>query len=127
MNVFDSSAVLALLFDEPGAEAAARRMDESVALISTVNQVEVITRLIDQGSSPAHAVATFSALPLTVKALTTELALLAASLRPSTRALGLSLGDRCCLALARAHDVATVVTADRPWKKLKDFDVHLIR
>jgi len=48
-------------------------------------------------------------------------------LRPVTRALGLSLGDRCCLALAQEHRGAQVVTADRLWKDLKGFKIVLIR
>ena len=44
-----------------------------------------------------------------------------------TRALGLSLGDRACLALAVALN-APVYTADRTWKKLKlGTRIHVIR
>jgi ribonuclease VapC len=49
-----------------------------------------------------------------------------AGLRASTRTFGLSLGDRCCLALAQVRGAA-VVTADQSWKKLKGFDIKLIR
>jgi ribonuclease VapC len=115
MKVFDSSAVLAVLFEEPGAELSARWMDEGPALISSVNQVEVITRLVDQGATPAHAAATFATLPLQVHDFT------------PTRALGLSLGDRCCLALAQSLAGTQVITADRPWAKLKGFKISLIR
>ena len=127
MKVFDSSAVLAVLFEEPGAELSARWMDEGPALISSVNQVEVITRLVDQGATPAHAAATFATLPLEVHDFTPEHAHLAAALRVPTRALGLSLGDRCCLALAQSLAGAAVITADRPWAKLKGFKISLIR
>ena len=46
-----------------------------------------------------------------------ELAHLTATLRPATKRLGLSLGDRSCLAmgLVRHH---TVVTAERTWSQL---------
>src|SRR5262249_49846977 len=43
---------------------------------------------------------------------------LAAALRPTTKKLGLSLGDRSCLALGLARR-NTVVTAERAWAKLK--------
>jgi PIN domain nuclease of toxin-antitoxin system len=44
-----------------------------------------------------------------------------------TKSLGLSLGDRACLALA-ATTHATVWTTDRAWKKLKiGVRVDLIR
>ena len=36
-----------------------------------------------------------------------------------TRQLGLSLGDRACLALADANG-STAVSADQPWKKLSN-------
>ena len=127
MKVFDSSAVLAVLFEEPGAELSARWMDEGPALISCVNQVEVISRLIDQGATAAHAAATFATLPLQVREFTREHAHLAAALRAPTRTLGLSLGDRCCLALAQNLAGSEVITADRPWAKLKGFKISLIR
>jgi PIN domain nuclease of toxin-antitoxin system len=44
-------------------------------------------------------------------------ALLSGSLRTVTRARGLSLGDRACLALAQ-HLNAEVVTADNAWTRL---------
>ena len=43
-----------------------------------------------------------------------DLALRAALIEPVTRALGLGLGDRLCLALAARLGVPAV-TADRPW------------
>jgi PIN domain nuclease of toxin-antitoxin system len=56
-----------------------------------------------------------------------EDAALAASLRPKTDPLGLSLGDRACLALALARGVP-VLTADRQWGSLDlGIDIRLIR
>ena len=127
MRVFDSSAVLALICGEPGAELAARLMDQHDALISSVNQAEVLGKLLDRGLS-ANDVATINQqLPLKLMPFTAEQAQLAAVLRPAARALGLSLGDRCCLALAQQRGGATVVTADRPWAGLAGFDITLIR
>ncbi|HET8941614.1 MAG TPA: PIN domain-containing protein [Rudaea sp.] len=51
---------------------------------------------------------------------------LAAALRPITRSLGLSLGDRCCLALAQ-HLKSRVITADATWKRLRGFEVVAVR
>jgi PIN domain nuclease of toxin-antitoxin system len=51
----------------------------------------------------------------------------ASALYIETKAFGLSLGDRACLALAKRQQV-TVWTADKVWKKLKvDVPVELIR
>ena len=65
--------------------------------------------------------------PLQVLPFTAAQAVASGRLRPASRALGLSLGDRCCLALAQAHRGAQVVTADRLWKELKGFRIALIR
>ncbi len=46
-----------------------------------------------------------------------ELAYLTGLLRTATRAAGLSLGDRACLALAQRLS-APVLTADQAWKGL---------
>jgi ribonuclease VapC len=61
-----------------------------------------------------------------VEPLTQTVALAAGQLRKSTRSIGLSLGDRCCLALGQ-HLNAEIITADKPWKSLKGFRVTLIR
>ena len=131
MRVFDSSAVLALIFDEPGADLAARLMDEHDALISSVNQAEVLGKLFDRGLSVDDVTTISQQLPLKVMPFTPEQARMAGALRPAIRALGLSLGDRCCLALAQQQGGATVVTADPTWAStwagLAGFDITLIR
>jgi ribonuclease VapC len=54
-------------------------------------------------------------------------AVTAASLWSRTRAAGLSLGDRCCLALGSRLDLTTV-TADPAWADLDlDVPVQIIR
>ena len=125
MKAFDSSAVLALIFNEPGADMAAQWMDADDAVISSVNQAEVLGKLHDNGLSATDMAAIAQQLPLTVMPFTAEQARLAGNLRPSTRTL--SLGDRCCLALAQQRPDATVVTADRPWAGLTGWNITLIR
>jgi PIN domain nuclease of toxin-antitoxin system len=64
---------------------------------------------------------------VTVEPFTTADAIEAARLRPLTRAAGLSLGDRACLALARRHG-AVAITADAAWATLSlGIDVRPIR
>ncbi len=127
MIVFDSSAILAVIFREPGAELAESLMHEDDAVVSSVNQAETLGKLLDHGMTPAQAAKICQSLQLSVIPFTLEQAEIAGSLRPATRPLGLSLGDRCCLALARSLNNATVVTANRPWAQLKGFSVTLIR
>jgi ribonuclease VapC len=48
---------------------------------------------------------------------TTDMAVSAASLRSATKSLGLSFGDRACLALGQKQS-GLVLTADRSWAEL---------
>jgi PIN domain nuclease of toxin-antitoxin system len=60
-------------------------------------------------------------------AFTAEHAKIAGSLMIQTRALGLSFGDRACLALGLALG-APVYTADKSWKGLRvGLRIHIIR
>lgn len=113
--VLDSSALLAVIRDEAGAENVAATLPN--AMVSAVNMVEVIARLIDLRHSAATAQAIFEALPVDVVPFEADQAALAGRLREETRHLGLSLGDRACLATAIERG-ATVLTADRAWAGL---------
>lgn len=122
--VLDASAVLALLNQEPGMDQVEGILGESI--ISTVNACEVLTKLIDAGMPLDEARESFDLLSLEVIDFNKELAEGAASLRPATRKKGLSLGDRCCLALG-LHFKLETVTAEREWAKLKLCPVITIR
>lgn len=98
-----------------------------VGVISSVNLVEVISRLIDLGATPAEALVQTDSLVLPVHALDERSARRAGELRAVTRHLGLSLGDRASLALAEQMRLP-VVTADRAWADLDlGIEVRLIR
>ena len=127
MKVFDASAALVVVFAEPGAERAERLLEDGDAAMSSVNLAEVVARLLERGMREADADAVCDALRLQVTPFTSAHARNSGRLRPVTQALGLSLGDRCCLALAQEHRGAQVVTADRLWKDLKGFKITLIR
>ncbi|MDP2259799.1 MAG: type II toxin-antitoxin system VapC family toxin [Caulobacter sp.] len=111
-DVFDSSALLAFLFREPGGEAVGSRI--SGGRISAVNAAEVIAKLVDRGYRDEAALAVWSELAMNVIDYDLEQAKQSGLLRRSTRSLGLSLADRACLTLA-ARLGATAVTADRAW------------
>lgn len=114
--VLDASALLALINAEPGAERVAQAL-ESGALVSAVNLSEVLAKLVDHGMPEHEAMEVVMSLELEVIAFDLAAASQAAWLRPVTRPLGLSFGDRACLALAQTRQLR-VLTADRPWAKL---------
>lgn len=122
--VLDASAVLALLNQEPGKDQVENVLNEAV--ISSVNTSEVLTKLIDAGMSIDEAKEVFDLLSIPVIDFDKILAEKAASLRDATKKKGLSLGDRCCLALG-LHLGIEVVTAEREWTNLKLGQVSLIR
>ncbi|MCA0177273.1 MAG: type II toxin-antitoxin system VapC family toxin [Proteobacteria bacterium] len=125
--VCDASALLALLLGEPGADRMAELLGEAQAVIGAVNACEVSSKLAERGMDEASILATWAALPIDIAPLSAEQAHRAALLRPVTRHLGLSLGDRACLALAQHTQDATVVTADPAWQAIKGFRFTFIR
>lgn len=124
-TVFDSSAVLAIAFEEEGSEAAARRLGDGI--LSAVNASEVVARIVDLGASGEEARASLLGFGLEIRPFDAALAVAAGLLRTATRGRGLSLGDRACMALA-IREQARVVTSDRAWAALDlGVEVELIR
>lgn len=115
--VLDASAYLAYTLDEPGAtEVETAMVDE--AIMSAVNLAEVLSKMADRmprGARPPP----LSALPgaVTIEPFTDMDALKVAELRFVTRRLGLSLGDRACIALGHRLRLP-VLTADQVWAQL---------
>jgi ribonuclease VapC len=124
--VLDASAMLAALNHEPGSEKLTPEMLTNAAG-STVNLAEVHTKLVSRGGDPEEAWEdTLSAIQEPVP-FSEEHARIAGGLVAVTRALGLSLGDRACLALGLTLK-APVYTTDRSWKSLKlGIRIHVIR
>jgi len=114
--VFDSSALLALLHEEPGADAVGPLVPR--AAMSAVNHAEVLIVLQRGGVPEAVAGEIVDRLALRLVPADTAIARGAARIVAASRAHGLSLGDGFCLATARALDLP-VVTADRVWAKLR--------
>lgn len=102
--VFDASAVLALMQNEPGADRLDRLRRD--AIVSAVSVAEVLAKLVSKGMPQDLAAAALSALHLEVVPFDPEEAL--ASSAYVTR--DVSLGDRCFLACAYKH--GTGWTAD---------------
>lgn len=115
MVVLDASAVLALLFREPGHVQVAAHLGDSC--LSAVNLAEVIGRFVRDGHSATDAWQHVASLPIEIVSFTPAQAVVAAALSPRTRPLGLSIADRACLALAITRDLPAL-TADRAWAEL---------
>jgi PIN domain nuclease of toxin-antitoxin system len=115
--VLDSSAVLALLRDEPGAERVAATVPG--AALCVVNLAEVLTVLERHGVPAADAARSVELLALRPVDADVELARAAAGIAGVLRGrgAGLSLGDSFSLATGRTLGLP-VVTADRAWGKL---------
>jgi PIN domain nuclease of toxin-antitoxin system len=129
--VLDSSAFLAYLRGEPGADLVAQALGGG-ARMSAVNWAEVLSKVADSGKDPDK----FSKLlrdqgilggALTIQPFEIGHARLTARMREDTRRLGLSLGDKACLALGKATGFP-VLTADQVWSELGlGIEIRLIR
>ena len=124
-HVLDASAILAAMLDEPGADLTASLLKDSI--VCAVNVTEVVTRLYDKGWPIQLAAGEVAKVVSRIAPFDDILAFRASHLRVPTRSLGLSLGDRACLALGEAADLP-VYTADRDWSRLDlGIDIRLIR
>jgi ribonuclease VapC len=93
--------------------------DVDQAVVSAVNLAEVAGKLIDAGLSELEVSGAIARLQLhQVEPFDEPMAYDVGALRATTRAAGLSLGDRACLALGRRLSLP-VLTADREWAKVK--------
>ena len=94
---------------------------------STVNLAEVHTKLVARGGDPDEAWEDTLSPVNEIVPFTAEHAKIAGALVAQTRFLGLSLGDRACLALGLALK-APIYTAERSWKRLRlGVKIHVIR
>ena len=125
MIALDASALLAFLFSEPGHEEVEPLLAESC--LSAVNLAEVLGRFARDGIDPVGVLGRLEATPIELVPFTREDAARTAALVPAARPLGLSLGDRACLALALSRGIPAA-TADRTWRRLEvGVEIHVVR
>ncbi len=117
LAVLDASAVLALLFGETGADAVRPRIRGG--LISTVNLAEVLAKLVDKGLPPTKPRGPSTCSAWSPCRCRSSRRSCQPPCDPTTRAAGLSLGDRACLALARERGLPAV-TAERRWPEVAE-------
>ncbi|HEY9873531.1 MAG TPA: type II toxin-antitoxin system VapC family toxin [Candidatus Obscuribacterales bacterium] len=129
--ILDASALLAYLNDETGAIFVENALIEGT-YISIVNWAEVLSKVADIGEDPEALALQLEnegllGNNLQILPLTEEDALVIAQFRPLTKTVGLSFGDRACLALGKGLGLP-VLTADRSWASLTlGVQVNLIR
>ena len=113
--VLDSSCLVAIIRDEAGADAVATWADSFH--MAMPNVVEVCDAIVRAGGQAEDVCRILQALSVNVVPFTLSLAIEAGDLFRPARSAGLSLGDRCCLALARTTAMSAL-TGDRAWLKV---------
>jgi len=127
LAVLDASALIALILREPGAEVVETVLTDSA--VSAVNLAEVIGFLARNGATEPDIREMIEVIEAEIVPFDAELAYAAGLLAPVTRAAGLSLGDRACLALAIRLGVKALTT-DQAWSRIAAavrVEIELIR
>lgn len=123
--VLDASAVLAVLFQEPGEEIVRPRLRGG--LISAVNASAVLSRRFQNGESLQRSAEVLHSLQLRIIDFDWEQAMLATSFKHYAWAANLCFADRACLALGLQRGLP-ILTAEHNWLKVElGVSVHLIR
>lgn len=125
MFVLDTSALLALMLRESGAEQVGAVVRE--AEMSIVNLAEVFTRFAESGASADEIASDIPRYGVRIRAFREAHAIEVARLRPLTKHLGLSMGDRACLAQGKFSQLP-ILTADGGMAQAEvGLDIRMIR
>lgn len=124
MIVVDSSALIALVQGEPGAERVVSAMAEGI--VSAVVLAECLSKLAERGHDPEAVKVRFLRAGLRVEPFTPDDTTPVVALYELSKR-GVSLADRFCLALAIGLELP-VLTGDRAWADLGlPLEIELIR
>ena len=115
--VLDASALLALIQAEPGAERITQALEQGECVVSAVNLSEAVTKLILNGLPDEQAESVVLGIPAEIVPCDGAIAVKAGRLTTIGKPLGLSLGDRICLATGQAHG-GIVLTTEQVWRKI---------
>lgn len=121
-SLLDTSALIALLKKEPGYEIIEGLIANSA--ISSVNLSELVSIMARNDVIDSEIIEVITDLVPEVLPFTESIAIQAGILIKHTKSLGLSLGDRACIATGLAHNM-TIYTTDRIWEKL-DISANII-
>jgi ribonuclease VapC len=121
----DSSAVLAGIQGEPGADVVDAALAGSA--ISVINFAEVVSKLISRGLPEAAAVIAARRFGAELVDVDENQAAMAGAIHAAARLAGISMAEAFCLALAKQRGWPAL-TSDRVWKNLNlGVEVTLIR
>ena len=124
--MLDASAVIAVIHAERGHERLTPEMLAG-AVCSAVNLAEVQAKLVSRGLSTQEAWQDATSPIVEIVPFNVDHARISGDLVTQTKPLGLSLGDRACLALGMVLH-APIYTAERMWTKVKvGVPIHVIR
>ena len=124
MIVIDSSALIALVQGEPGAERVISAIADGV--VSAVILAECLSKLAERGHDPEAVKVRLLVAGLRVEAFGVDDISAVIALYPLSKR-GVSLADRFCLSLALDRNLP-VLTGDRPWADLGlPLKIELIR
>lgn len=114
--LLDTSALMALLLNEPGADLVSEILDRSS--IHAVNLAEIVRKLVSAGFPIDALIERLSDLNLEViEKFSTEQAHAMGRIAVEAKRLGLSLGDCVCLTVAEWLGMVAVTTEQR-WSEL---------
>jgi ribonuclease VapC len=124
--ILDSSALLALIKNEEGSSIVEGLLGSVV--MSSVNVSEVAAILLDSEMSVEQSSEAIEPFVDYIIDFDFEYSVLCADLKKPTKHLGLSLGDRACIALGIKLKLP-IYTADKIWSELnlENLNVKLIR
>jgi ribonuclease VapC len=125
--VVDTSALLAPLLGEPGADKVRAMLADSA--VAAVNLSDIVGYFARSGAAESEIRLVLDPLPIARIPFDEGVAFAAGMILPTTRKAGLSFGDRACLALASRLGVQAL-TADRSWQSIGEIvgvDVDVIR
>lgn len=126
MIVLDTSAIISLVFKEPGAQIVLNSIGNSI--INTVNYSELLLILKRKQADKKATLSYLVELGIVITDFKKSEAEYAVNLYSLTKPYGLSLADRACIATA-IHYKLPVLTADRIWAKINypELRITLIR
>ena len=124
--ILDSSALLALINNEEGSSVVEELLGSII--MSSINISEVASILLDSEMDTEQVSKAIEPFIDSIIDFDFEYSILCASLKKSTKHLGLSLGDRACISLGIKLGLP-IYTADKICAevKLDNIDIRLIR